>query len=207
MVVPDLGRRAFQRYEPDGAFTGLTMFGDLPGPANMIYRPYREGGLLARVRIYRTSEMDSLTISNATIVSEGPRVVFAVDLGGVAATLRVLAEGRATEAPSFVASTTLSGIPQGRPVMEGSIRRAALLPRLLFDALPGGGLVVADTSAYLLTVYDEQGRCGARYTVRCLPGPSRRRCAGDSAAVSSRCRRIWRQRGARCQVPRAGRPT
>ncbi|MDE2805403.1 MAG: hypothetical protein OXN18_09695 [Gemmatimonadota bacterium] len=157
MVVPDLGRRAFQRYEPDGAFTGLTMFGELPGPANMVYRPYREGGLLARVRIHRTSEMDSLTISNATIVSEGPRVVFAVDLGGVAATLRVLAEGRATEAPSFVASTTLSGIPQGRPVMEGSIHRTALLPRLLFDALPGGGLVVADTSAYLLTVYDEQG--------------------------------------------------
>lgn len=100
---------------------------------------------------------------------EGPREVVRVDVDGDVAETSRFAAGWTPPRSSFTVNSTMS-FSEGRFTTESSIARVAFLPRLLWDALPHGGLAMSDSSAYAIRILDASGN-----VVRVLRRPLPRR--------------------------------
>lgn len=167
-LVRDLDRDVFIEYLPNGQFRRRVDLGELSDALNMIYRADRNGGLLGQLRVEpRDSERDPETLATSWTDVEGPREVMRVDLEGGTVRTSTLAVGWTPPQRAFIAEQTMR-FRDGRYEMEGTIFRVAFLPRLLWDALPDGGLAMSDSSAYAIKILDDSGRV-VRILRRSLP--------------------------------------
>ena len=169
-IVPDLKRDVFHEFLPDGRFARQVRMGDLADRANTTLRADRGGGILGQFRSRNPlEEVDSATLARTRRTVEGPREVVRVDLDGDVAETSRFAAGWAPPRSSFTVNSTMS-FSDGRFTTESSIARVAFLPRLLWDALPDGGLAMSDSSAYAIRILDASGN-----VVRVLRRPLPRR--------------------------------
>ena len=202
-VIPDVGRGAFQEYLPNGQYRRQVGFGDLPVSSNLILKGDRTGKLLARLRAVPTSVLDTITMSSEMRTVEGPREVLRVSLDdGPVARTSVMAKGWSPPRSAFSAERTLGGVATGTPSMKGELTRVALLPRFLWDGLPGGGMVISDSPDYSIRILDSSGT-PVRILRRALP--SRPVTAGIRRSYRARELRALETRMAeRRRMPSAG---
>ena len=71
--------------------------------------------------------------------------------------LLTLPRGWAPPRPTIAAEWKLGGIAEGRATSDGTVTRVALLPRFLWDAIPGGGIAFADSSSYAIKLTGPSG--------------------------------------------------
>lgn len=167
-IVPDYGRDVFHEYLPNGRFRRQVRMDDLADALDLIYRADRIGGLLGQFRTGRTrKERDPETLTTAWRHVEGPREVVRIDLKGGEAQVSSFATGWTPSRPAFTNEETMRFVDGGYTT-DGTITRVAFLPRLLWDALPDGGVAMSDSSAYAIKILDSDGQV-ARIIRRPLP--------------------------------------
>ena len=168
-LVPDPARGAFHVFLPDGRFSHQVRFGTLKGESlETTFKADRVGGMLMRTRTVQGMTFDSTTLTATNSLVEGPRRVARVFLDADEAYTEVLTRGWAPPRPTIAAEWKLGGIAEGRATSDGTVTRVALLPRFLWDAIPGGGIAFADSSSYAIKLTGPSGDV-VRVLRRALP--------------------------------------
>lgn len=177
VVVSDVGHAGYHIFGSDGEFERMVRFpGGQPSLDLMsrihwdgderarVLRTDRNGNLLSRMPVTTSVSVDSTggVISTRGSVFEGPRQVERILLDGDEARTEIVVTGWDPPGPT---------------------RLVAFAPKFLFDALPDGGVVFSDSSAYAIRIADPAGR-----VVRLL------RRALETRPVSDDIRRDYRKR-------------
>lgn len=177
VVVSDVGHAGYHIFGSDGEFERLVRFpGGQPGldltsrilwggdEGSRILKADRSGNLLSRMPQTTSVSVDSTggIISTRRSVFDGPRQVERILLDGDEARTEIVVTGWDPPGPT---------------------RLLAFAPKFLFDALPGGGVVYSDSSAYAIRIADPAGR-----VVRLL------RRALEARPVTEDIRRDYRKR-------------
>ena len=184
-IVPDPVRGVLDVFLPDGQFDRQVRFDHLTESAqttdeaessqaiyrtessNAIYKASRADGVLAQIRSVDRITVDS-TLATTTSFVEGPRQVVRIFLDGDEAQLEVFTYGWTPLRPAFVGDGFMTGLATSDVEMGGTLHRVALLPRFLWDVLPGGSLALADSSSYSVKVIGPSGGV-VRVLRRALP--------------------------------------
>lgn len=156
-IVPDLQRDVFHVFLPDGAFSHQVRFGSLPWQLGTHIKADYAGGLFMRSRTLSDNEFDTITFAASASMVEGPRQVMRLLLDADEARFEPFASGWTPAQPAFRVNWAVSGMTSGRPSTAGTVNRVALLPQFLWDALPGGGIAMSDSSAYAIKILDASG--------------------------------------------------
>jgi hypothetical protein len=158
VAVPDDGHRAYHICGADGEFDRMVRM-----PAKAGANPMLEGGeteavvasrrgdLLSRITTMTKAEFDETTFSITLASTEGPRELRRARLNGAEITYETII--RAWTPPGAGRTTVLdidSSEPGGDPPM-------ALLPKFLFDAMPGGGVAYSDSAGYAIKIASPEG--------------------------------------------------
>lgn len=151
VVVSDVGHAAYHIFGSDGEFERLVRFPDDPRSLDPVSRVFwdleegarilradRRGNLLSRMPETTSVSVDSAggVVSGRTSTVEGPRRVERILLDGDEARTEIVVTGWDPPGPT---------------------RRIAFRPKFLFDALPDGGAVFSDSSAYAIRIADPAG--------------------------------------------------
>ena len=161
VVVPDPGHQAYHLFGSDGRLERMVRFPDADGG---MARPVRrgetraviagqDGTLFSRAERVVSAQMDSATFAIQMTEKEGPRVIE-----------RVLIDGDEARHEPVVAAWTPPGADRGRTIgfddeiTDWSGAPPALLPKLLFVGLPGGGVVYTDSTDYSIKLVGHDGR-------------------------------------------------
>lgn len=152
VVVSDLGHAGYHIFGSDGEFERLVRFADDPRSLDPVLRVFwngeegarilradRRGNLLSRLPGTTSVSVDSTggRISGRGNTVEGPRQVERILLDGDEARTEIVVTGWDPPGPT---------------------RLVAFAPKFLFDALPGGGVVYSDSSAYAIMIADPAGK-------------------------------------------------
>ena len=157
-LVPDPARGAFHVFLPDGRFSHQVRLGTLGAESlETTFKADRVGGMLMRTRTVQSMTFDSTTLTATNSLVEGPRRVARVFLDADEAYTEVLTRGWAPPRPTVAAEWKLGGIAEGNATSDGRVTRVALLPRFLWDAIPGGGIAFADSSSYAIKLTGPSG--------------------------------------------------
>ncbi len=179
VVVSDVGHAGYHIFGSDGEFERLVRFpGGQPSldlvsrmhwngdERTRILRADPGGNLLSRMVQTTSVSVDSTdgVITTRGSVFEGPRQVERILLDGDEARTEIVVTGWDPPGPT---------------------RLVAFAPKFLFDALPGGGVVYSDSSAYAIKIADPAGK-----VVRILRRALEARPVSDDIHRDYRKRRI-----------------
>lgn len=152
VVVSDVGHAGYHIFGSDGEFERMVRFpGGQPSLDLMsrihwdgdeearILKADRGGSLLSRMPVTTSVSVDTTggIISTRGSAFEGPRQVERILLDGDEARTEIVVTGWDPPGPT---------------------RLVAFAPKFLFDALPGGGVVYSDSSAYAIRIADPSGK-------------------------------------------------
>ena len=179
-VVPDQMHMAHHLFLPDGELERMVrfpggapvrqlMFAMISGMEERTLKAGRGGELLSRLRTREKMDYDSIAGEMTIGITEGPRQVERILLDGDEARSEVVLTAWAP--PGAGATTKLDVDLDAGPEyvsMTGEAPRTVFVPKLLFDVLPGGGIVYSDSSAHAIKVADSKGEV-TRILRRSLP--------------------------------------
>ncbi len=165
-VVPDPVPGVFHIFLADGRFSHQVR--SLGIESEMTFKADRGGGLLAQVKAVDSLVLDSTIFSTTTSLVEGPLQVTRVFLDADEAHTEVFTHGWTPPRPGFTLDFAMGGFTEGNVTASGTLNRVALLPRFLWDVIPGGGVSFADSSGYAIKITGPSGDV-VRVLRRALP--------------------------------------
>lgn len=177
VVVSDVGHAGYHIFGSDGEFERMVRFPGGQPSLDPTSRVFWDGNEMSR--ILKADRSGSL-------LSRMPRTtsVSSDTAGGI-----ISARGNTVDGPRQVERILLDGDEARTEIVvtgwdpPGPTRLLAFAPKFLFDALPGGGVVYSDSSAYAIRIADPAGR-----VVRLL------RRALEARPVTEDIRRDYRKR-------------
>ena len=158
VAVPDAGHRAYHIFDPDGELERMVRM-----PGNPIANPMLEGGdtealvadrrgdLLSRITTMTRVEIDESTFSMTLSETEGPRELRRARLDEESIAYETIIQGWT---PPGAGRTKVLDIDSSEP---GGDPPMALLPRFVFDAMPGGGVAYSDSAGYAIKIAAPDG--------------------------------------------------